>query len=79
MRPDVAEVNALIETFKARHEILKAQIAAAEVQDIQNAGAEIAAERERANKAYAELFRVADRLAAIAEERARPWWRRIVG
>jgi len=69
MRLDVADVNA----------ILRAQIAAAEAQDFQNAGAEIAAERERADKASAELFRVADRLAAIAEERARPWWRRIVG
>ena len=68
MRLDVADVNA----------ILRAQIAA-EAQDFQNAGAEIAAERERADKASAELFRVADRLAAIAEERARPWWRRIVG
>jgi hypothetical protein len=43
MRLDVADVNA----------ILRAQIAAAEAQDFQNAGAEIAAERERADKADA--------------------------
>ena len=77
MRPFETADVALIETLKARHETLKAQLAAAERQDAQNA-AEIAAElREIAGKASAELFRVVDRLAALAEERSRPWWRRL--
>jgi hypothetical protein len=37
------------------------------------------AERAKAEKAIAELVGLADRLAAIAEERARPWWRRLRG
>jgi hypothetical protein len=41
--------------------------------------AEIAVERTKVEQALAELSRVAERLAALAEERARPWWRRIVG
>jgi len=72
---DVAAVDAFIETLKARHAALKAQLTAAErVQDAQRA-AEIAAEREKADKAFAELLRVADRSAALATERALPpWW-----
>jgi hypothetical protein len=38
--------------------------------------AELAAERERADKATADLVALAQRLAAIAAERAKPWWRR---
>ncbi len=61
MRPLEPADVALIETLKARHETLKAQLAAAERQDAQNA-AEIAAElREIAGKASAELFRASRR------------------
>jgi hypothetical protein len=57
MRPFEPADVAVIEALKARHETLKAQFAAAEAQD----AAEIAAElRETADKASAELFRVAD-------------------
>jgi hypothetical protein len=70
----------LIETLKARHAGMKAQFAAAErAQDVQRA-AEIDAElRKMIDKATAELFRIADRLAARAEERSCSWWRRLVG
>ena len=80
MRPfETAEV-AFIETLKARHEALKAQLAAAErAQDAQHV-AKIAAElREMADNASAELLRIADRLVAFTEARSRPWWRRLVG
>jgi hypothetical protein len=39
--------------------------------------AEIAAELEKADEAFAQLLRVSDQLAALAEGRARPWWRRL--
>jgi hypothetical protein len=68
----------LIETLKARHAGMKAQFAVAErTEDAQHA-AEIAAELEKADKAFAELLRIADRLAALAA-RTRPWRRRLVG
>jgi hypothetical protein len=37
------------------------------------------AERAKAEKAIAQFAELAERLAAIAEERARPWWRRLTG
>lgn len=80
MRPfETADVT-FIAMRRARHEIMKAQLAAAEkAQDAQQA-AEIAAElQEMANKASAELFRIADRLAAFTGARSRPWWRRLAG
>ncbi len=80
MRPFETADVAFIETIKARHEILKVQLAAAErAQDAQHA-AKIAAElQEMTDKASAELLRIADRLAAFTEARSRPWWRRLVG
>jgi len=80
MRPFETADVAFIETIKARHEILKVQLAAAErAQDAQHA-AKIASElQEMTDKASAELLRIADRLAAFTEARSRPWWRRLVG
>ena len=80
MRPFETADVAFIETIKARHEILKVQLAAAErAQDAQHA-AKIAAElQEMTDKASAELLRIADQLAAFTEARSRPWWRRLVG
>jgi hypothetical protein len=65
MRPfEIADI-VLIETLKARHANMKAQLAAAErAEDGQNA-AEIAAELEKADKAFAQP------LAVVAEARAR--------
>jgi hypothetical protein len=79
MRPFETADVAFIETLKARQEILKVQLAAAErAQDAQHA-AKIAAElQEMTDKASAELLRIADRLAAFTEARSRPW-RRLVG
>jgi hypothetical protein len=71
---------AFLETLKARHEALKAELAAAErAADAQHA-AKIAAElREMVDKASVELLRFADRLATFTDARSRPWWRRLVG
>jgi hypothetical protein len=69
----------VIETLKARHAGMKAQFAAAERAEDAHHAAELAAELERAGKAFAELLRVSDRLAALAAKRARPWRRRLVG
>jgi hypothetical protein len=40
---------------------------------------DLAAERARADKAIAAFASLAERLDALATERARPWWRRLVG
>jgi len=75
MRPFETTDVAFLETLRTRHEALKAKLAAAKrAQDAQHA-AEIDAElREMVDKASAELLRIADRLATLTEERARPWW-----
>jgi hypothetical protein len=80
MRPFETADVASIEMLKARYETLKGQLAAAEgAQDVQRA-VEMAAEmREMADKASAELLRIADRLAALTEERSRSWWRPLAG
>ena len=75
MRPlETADV-AFLETLRTGHGALKAKLAAARrAQDAQRA-AEIDAElREMVDKAAAEVLRFADRLAALTEERSRPWW-----
>lgn len=75
MRPFETADVVFIETLKAKHATVKAQLAAAErAQDARHA-AEIAVEREKADKAFAGLLRVVDRVAAPAAERALPpWW-----
>jgi hypothetical protein len=40
---------------------------------------DLAAERARTSEAIAAFRALADRLDALAAERARPWWRRLVG
>jgi hypothetical protein len=70
MRPFEPADVVFFEALKARHEILKVQFAAAErTHDVQLA-AKIAAElQEMTDKASAELLRIADRLAALTQER----------
>jgi len=76
MRPFETADVASIEMLKARYETLKAQLAAAEgAQDAQRAAAIAAELQEMVDKASAELLRIADRLAALTEERSRSWWR----
>jgi hypothetical protein len=66
--PDVQHRGRLARAQRDPHvETLKGQLAAAEARTDQEAA--------KAEKVIAELSALAERLAAIAEERARPWWR----
>jgi hypothetical protein len=56
---------------------LKAQLAAAEARYAQQAD-DLAAERAKTEKAINAFAALAERLDALARERARPWWRRLV-
>ena len=47
--------------------------------DIEKLEAGLAEANARADKAIAALGALADQIAKLAEERARPWWRRLVG
>ncbi len=47
--------------------------------DVERLEADLAAERARTEKAIAAFAALAERLDALAAERARPWWRRLVG
>jgi|SRR5271166_3859628 len=66
-KPDAATIKAL----EAHVETLKEQLA------VERAQTEV--ERARTEKAIAAFAALAERLDALAEERARPWWRRLVG
>jgi hypothetical protein len=57
---------------------MPAQLAAADARAEKQA-AEFSAERERADKAIAAFAQLADRLDALAADRARPWWKRLAG
>jgi hypothetical protein len=57
---------------------LKAQLSGAEAREAA-ALAELTAERSRTDAAIAAFASLADRLDALAAERSRPWWRRLVG
>jgi hypothetical protein len=67
----VTALEGHIKTLQGDNEALKEQLA--------GAAADLAAERERADKAIAAFASLADRLDALAAERARPWWKRLAG
>jgi hypothetical protein len=71
----VTAVESHIKTLQGDNEALRAQLAASEAR----AAADLAAERTRADKAITAFASLADKLDALAAERARPWWRRLVG
>ncbi len=80
LQSHVADLREQLAAAAARIERLETEFAA---RDAQHA-AEIAVEREKAERARAELSIIADRLAAIAEanQRSRSWWpwrRRLAG
>jgi hypothetical protein len=78
---DQALVHALeahVETLKSELGTLKAQLAAADVRDAQHV-ADLGAERMKTEKAIVAFASLAERLDALAAERAKPWWRRLVG
>ena len=47
--------------------------------DVERLDADLAHERERADKAIGAFAALAERLDALAAARARPWWRRLAG
>jgi hypothetical protein len=73
-----ARADRAIAEFGKLAEQLKTQLAVAEER---TTAADARADREtvKAERALAEFSALAERLAALAEERSRPWWRRIVG
>jgi septal ring factor EnvC (AmiA/AmiB activator) len=73
---------ATIKVLEAHVETLKEQLAAAEARaEKQTAelSADLTAEKAKTEKAIAAFAALAERLDALAAERARPWWRRLVG
>ena len=64
-------LKAHVETLKGDIEALRAQLAAA--------GADLESERARTSTAISAFAALADRLDALAAERAKPWWRRLTG
>jgi hypothetical protein len=74
----VAALEGHVETLKADVERLEAQLAAAEARDAQHV-AQLAAEQAKTEKAIEAFSALAERLDALAAERARPWWRRLAG
>jgi hypothetical protein len=71
----LAAERAKVEAERAKAERVIAEFAA---RDAQHA-ADLAGERARTEKAIAAFASLADRLDALAAERAKPWWRRLVG
>jgi hypothetical protein len=67
-----------IKTLQSENEVLKQQLAAADARNAQHV-AELAGERARTEKAITAFAALAERLDALAVERARPWWRRLTG
>ena len=68
----LAAERAKVEAERAKAERVIAQ------RDAQHA-ADLAGERARTEKAIAAFASLADRLDALAAERAKPWWRRLTG
>jgi hypothetical protein len=75
---DGAYDRPLIKALEAHVETLKAQLAAA-VARAEGLTAERDAERTQTEKAIAAFAALAERLDALAAERAKPWWRRLAG
>lgn len=77
--PTIKALEAHVETLKEQLVAAEARLAAAEAHDVQHV-ADLAAEREKAERAWAELSALAERLAQLAEEanQRRSWWRRVL-
>ena len=69
---------ALMHALEAHNETLKGNVERLEAQ-LKAAEARADTEADTARKAIAAFASLADRLDALAAERARPWWRRLTG
>jgi hypothetical protein len=89
LKAQIIGLQAHVETLKAQLAASEARTTTAEARLDKQAAEfaerftqhsfDIAAERAQTEKAIAEFSALAERLAALAEERSRPWWRRLVG
>ena len=70
--------EATIKALEAHVATLKEQLAAAEAR-LAATDASMAAEQAKTEKAIEAFAGLAERLDALAAERAKPWWRRLVG
>ena len=70
-----AKAEQALAAAEARAEKQASDFAAREAQH----AADLAGERAKTEKAIAAFASLADRLDALAAERARPWWRRLAG
>jgi hypothetical protein len=68
----------LIKSLEGRVDDLKQQLAATEAR-LAVTDASLAAERATTERAIGAFADLAERLDALANERARPWWRRLAG
>lgn len=79
---DVTAAERLVAALEAHVETLKADLAS-ERERSNDALAQLAAEKARADLAIENYFRLAHeyerRVIELVEERARPWWRRAIG
>ena len=85
----VETLKAQVSDLQAHIETLKGQLAAAEARTKKQATefaerdtehlAMLTAEQAKTEKAIAAFAALAERLDALAAERARPWWRRLAG
>ena len=67
----------MITALEAHVETLKRQLTAAEARLAQHV-ADLTAEKARTEKAIEAFSALADRLDALAAERANPWWHRLL-
>ena len=74
----LATVSEQLAVAEARLAAADARLAAADARDAQHT-VDLAAERAQTAKAIAAFAALADRLDALAAERARPLWRRLIG
>jgi hypothetical protein len=70
--------QALVTALQAHNATLKADVERLESM-LSAAAADLESERARTSAAISAFSALADRLDALAAERARPWWRRLTG
>ncbi len=82
LKADIEALKAMLAAAEVRIERqaldLATQASDSASRDAQSV-ADLAAERAKTEKAIEAFSSLADRLDALAAERARPWWRRLTG
>jgi hypothetical protein len=76
--PIIKALEAHVTTLREQLATAEARLAGADAREVRLVG-ELEAERARTTAAITAFAQLADRLDALAAERARPWWRRLAG